>query len=294
MPESKMKYDLIRRGEKKPTKLGALTFIILRLADIPLQAAILTPTQAGLGTRFLTWLGLRTIVTSTTSALTPSLLRPIGALTSIPSAFPAWMGPLAVLTPTGSLLLLMSAGSATKQIYWLLCLSQESFPVPVAAAVSWFNTTVNSINALLFLALGTTSLLSRPQVTASLASADVTLPWSTIIGALFYVVGMAIEAGSERQRAVFKSRPENEGKVCKVGMWSWARHINYFGYALWRGGYCMVACGWVGGLAMGTWHGWDLSHRAVGVLDEYCSNRYKQQWVQFKQEVPYKIIPGVY
>ncbi|KAI2627192.1 hypothetical protein GGS21DRAFT_258245 [Xylaria nigripes] len=292
MAEHKTPYDLITRGEKKPTASGILTFICLRLADIPLQQALLTPTSAGLGVHLLTSLGLRTIVTHTSTALPASLLAPLSTLSS--SLFPAWTAPLTSLTPTGSLLLLMSVGSTAKQLYWLLCLTQDSFPVFAATAVSAFNTFVNTANSLLFLALGTTSLLSQPQTPVTLAGTEIVLPWSTVVGTLLYVVGIAIETMSERQRAAFKSRPENKGKVCKVGLWSWARHINYFGYAMWRGGYCMVASGWIGGLVVALMHGWDFSQRAVVVLDDYCSGRYKQQWTQFKREVPYKIIPGIY
>ncbi|KAI0965622.1 hypothetical protein F4678DRAFT_327664 [Xylaria arbuscula] len=312
MAERKKHFDLIRRGEKKPTLLGTLTFVGLRLADIPLQHTLLShssPTSSapgGLGVRILTSLGLRTIFTHTSTALPSSLLLPITALTSSPSsrsgyAALGWMAPLATLTPTSLILLLMSAGSTAKQLYWHLALSQDSFPAPAAAAVSGYNTFVNSANALLFLALGTTSLLSRPRIsfpfpsTTSATPTEVfTLPLSTIVGTLLYVAGMAIETISERQRAEFKSRVENKGKVCTEGLWRWARHVNYFGYALWRGGYCMVGSGWVGGLVMGVWQGWDLSSRAVEVNDEYCSNKYGEQWARFKREVPYRIVPGVY
>ncbi|KAI0811660.1 hypothetical protein GGR55DRAFT_80653 [Xylaria sp. FL0064] len=310
MSDGKKHFDLIRRGEKKPTLSGTLTFIGLRLADIPLQQALLShssptaPSSPGLGVRILTSLGIRTIFTHTSTSLPSSLLLPIRALTSSSSSSPScseWaaLAPLAHLTPTSLLLLLMATGSAAKQIYWHLALSQDSFPPSAAVAVSAYNTLVNSANALLFLALGTTSLLSRPRISFSTSSrsattASFTLPLSTVVGTLLYVAGMAIETISERQRAAFKSRAENKGKVCKEGLWSWARHINYFGYALWRGGYCMVGSGWIGGIIMGLWQGWDLSHRAIAVQDEYCSGRYGEQWVRFKQEVPYRIIPGVY
>ncbi|TGJ76149.1 hypothetical protein E0Z10_g10914 [Xylaria hypoxylon] len=310
MSDRKKNFDLIRRGEKKPTLSGTLTFIGLRMADIPLQHALLshshssTAPASSLGVRILSSLGLRTIFTHTSISLPSSLLLPIGTLTS-PSASPTpawislgWMTPLANLTPTSLLLLLMSAGSAAKQIYWHLALSQDSFPASAAVAVSIYNTLVNSTNTLLFLALGTTSLLSRPLISFPSSSSSspscFSLPLSTVVGTLLYVVGMGIETVSERQRAQFKSRSENKGKVCKEGLWNWARHINYFGYALWRGGYCMVGCGWVGGILMGLWQSWDLSHRAVAVQDEYCSARYGEQWVRFKQEVPCRIIPGIY
>jgi protein-S-isoprenylcysteine O-methyltransferase Ste14 len=293
--KAKKHFELIRRGEKKPTLSGTLTFIGLRLADIPLQSALLSPSPSGLGVRALSALGLRTIFTHTSTATLPlSLFLPVASLA--PSAATS-LGWLANLTPTGLILLLMSAGSAAKQIYWQTSLSQESFPASAAAAVSGYNTVVNSANSLLFLALATTSLLSRPQVSFSLSSVatpHLTLPLSTMIGTLLYVIGMAVETQSERQRAAFKAHPENEGKVCKVGLWRWARHVNYFGYALWRGGYCMVSTGWIGGFVMGLWQGYVLSSRAVVIMDEYCSNKYKEQWVQFKQDVPYRIIPGIY
>ncbi|KAI1422391.1 hypothetical protein F5Y12DRAFT_620432 [Xylaria sp. FL1777] len=306
MSARKKPFDLIRRGEKRPTLSGTLTFIGLRIADIPLQHALLSysspsvpSSPIGLGVRILNSLGLRTIFTHTSTSLPSSLLLPITALISPPSSGRAalgWMAPLANLTPTSLLLLLMSAGSTAKQIYWHLALSQDSFPASAAIAVSAYNTFVNSSNALLFLALGTTSLLSRPHISFSSGATteNFTLPLSTVTGALLYVAGMAIETVSERQRAEFKSRAENKGKVFKEGLWSWARHVNYFGYALWRGGYCMVGSGWIGGILMGLWQGWDLSQRAVAVQDEYCSRRYGEQWVRFKQEVPYRIIPGVY
>lgn len=314
--EKKEPFDLIRRGVKDPTPGGTLTFIGLRLADIPLQKALLTPSTSGLGVRVLSSLGLRTIFTHTSTSVPPSLLLPIDVLASLsapsekttqhllsPAQTNSFLSSLTSLTPTGLILLLMSAGSTARQIYWLLFIRQESFPTSAAGAVSGYNTFVNSLNSLLFLALATSSVLSYPRLTfpspfssssSISATAYIALPLSTVLGTLFYVAGMTIETLSERQRAIFKAAPENKGKVCKIGLWRWARHINYFGYALWRGGYTMVATGWIGGLAMGFWQGWDLSSRAVQVLDAYCTDRYGEQWAQFKREVPYKIVPGVY
>lgn len=308
MPERKNKkpFDLIRRGEKKPTLSGTLTFIGLRAADIRLQHALLSPGPRGLGVRLLTSLGICTVFTDMETAemiVPPDLKSPIVlfALTH-PSLSPLQSFKLRWLTkftPVSFILLLMSVGSAAKQIYWHLALSQDSFPASAAVAVSAYNTFVNSANSLLFLAVGTTSLLSRPRLSFFTEppykyNGILVLPLSTIVGVLLYVAGMTIETVSERQRAAFKSRAENKGKVCMEGLWRWARHINYFGYALWRGGYCMVGAGWIGGLIMGLSQGWDLSQRAVAVQDDYCSHRYKEQWVRFKQEVPYRIIPGIY
>ncbi|RYO97141.1 hypothetical protein DL765_011310 [Monosporascus sp. GIB2] len=201
------------------------------------------------------------------------------------------------LGASGAGLLAMAAGSSFKQILWVTYLSAEEFTPRAAVTVGLFNALFNSVNSLLFLAAATTSLRSLPTIVlpSSGSSTGMTaLPLSVAVGAALYTVGLVVETVSEWQRRAFKARPENAGKVCKVGLWRWARHINYFGYSLWRGAYAMAASGWIGGLAVGFLQGRDLGTRAVDVLDEYCGRRYGAQWAQFKREVPYRIIPGVY
>ncbi|OTB08266.1 hypothetical protein M426DRAFT_317380 [Hypoxylon sp. CI-4A] len=290
MAPPKKKFDLINRGEKAPTPWGTLTFIGLRVLDLPLQHALLQP--AGLGTSLLAKFGIASVLPASASL---SLLH-----TGLPVI--DRLG-----HPTSALLLLFAAGSTAKQIHWQAVTSQESFPVSAAAAVSAFNTVVNGANALLFVALSTTSLRSWPLVSLRLPFAvpflgsngnsgtqALELPLSTLVGALMYVFGLGLETVAERRRKAFEARPENAGKVCKEGVWRWARHVNYFGYSLWRGGYAMVASGWIGGAIMTVWQLVDLGERAAGVLDEYCTNKYKEQWAQFKREVPSKIVPGIY
>ncbi|KAI1482019.1 DUF1295-domain-containing protein [Daldinia eschscholtzii] len=271
------KFDLIHRGDRSPTPWGTLTFVGLRLADIPLQHALLSP-AAGLGTSLLSRVGISTVTPAAVLSTGVPLIDSLG-------------------TPTNALLLLFACGSAAKQIYWQTVLSYESFPASAALAVALYNTLVNSGNTLLSQAARTSSLFSPPQITLSLpflTSSPISLPLSTVVGTAMFLFGISLETLSEAQRKAFKDRPENKGKVCKVGVWRWARHINYFGYSLWRGGYTMVATGWIGGLAFAAGQMWDLSHRAAAVLDEYCTDKYKEQWAQFKREVPYKIFPGVY
>ncbi|KAF3061971.1 hypothetical protein GL218_04212 [Daldinia childiae] len=280
-PDSKpwhKKVDLIQRGDRSPTPWGTLTFIGLRLLDLPLQHALLAP--AGLGSALLARAGI-----TSAAAASPAVLH-----TGIP--FIDALG-----RPTSALLFVFACGSAAKQIYWQTVLSYESFPAGAAAAVALYNTVMNSTNGVLSLASSTSSLFSQPQITIALpflSSSPVDIPLSTLLGLCMYVFGLSLETVSEAQRKAFKDAPENKGKVCKVGVWRWARHVNYLGYSLWRGGYTMVATGWIGGLVMTAWQMWDLSYRAAGVLDDYCTNKYKEQWAQFKREVPYKILPGIY
>ncbi len=141
------------------------------------------------------------------------------------------------------LLLAMSAGSAAKQVFWLTVLCNENFPVPMAATVSTYNGVVNTLNTLLYLAAATSSSLASPQISIPESSQTLGLP--LVLGAALYTIGISIETISELQRKWFKDRPENKGKICGVGLWRFARHINYGGYILWRTGFALAAGGWL-------------------------------------------------
>lgn len=47
-------------------------------------------------------------------------------------------------------------------------------------------------------------------------------------GLALWLVSILGEATADKQLANFKKNPENRGKVCNVGLWSWSRHPNYF------------------------------------------------------------------
>ena len=50
-----------------------------------------------------------------------------------------------------------------------------------------------------------------------------------IAGVIFFGVGFILESVSDIQKYIFRSNPENKGKVCDVGFFTWSRHPNYFG-----------------------------------------------------------------
>ncbi len=49
-----------------------------------------------------------------------------------------------------------------------------------------------------------------------------------IIGLLFGIGSILGEAVSDKQLAYFKSLPESKGKTCRIGLWKYSRHPNYF------------------------------------------------------------------
>jgi steroid 5-alpha reductase family enzyme len=58
----------------------------------------------------------------------------------------------------------------------------------------------------------------------------------TLVGALLWVVGFAIEAASDAQKSAFKKDRANAGRWIETGLWKYSRHPNYFGEAvLWWG-----------------------------------------------------------
>ncbi len=49
-----------------------------------------------------------------------------------------------------------------------------------------------------------------------------------LAGFLLWGVAVSGEAIADRQLAVFRSKPWNQGRVCRFGLWRYSRHPNYF------------------------------------------------------------------
>lgn len=83
-------------------------------------------------------------------------------------------------------------------------------------------------------------------------------------------------------------------KLLVDGWWKLSQHINYFGDWLIGWSWCLPT----GGMTVLTYFyvvyfGTLLVHRQM--RDEAkCSGKYGKAWEQYKKEVPYKIVPGIY
>lgn len=260
--DASKKKDLIARGDYTPTPLGKATFFILRGIEPVLQYSILAH---GLGTSVLHRVGLRTLPPGLPTHTGISLIDGLG------------------LSPYRLVLLGMAVGAAVKQNIWVTALSGEPMPVTGAIAVGVFNAVFNSLNTYAFL------------TTATSASTEADFPQpALLIGGSLYVVGIMTELIAEVQRKRFKANPDNKGKAYTGGLWSFARHINYGGYTIWRAGYAMVGGGYTLGALVGAFFAWDFTQRAIPILSEYCEKRYGAQWEEFKQKTPYQLIPYIY
>ena len=260
--EESKKKDLIARGDYTPTPAGKVTFFLLRGIEPVLQYSILAH---GLGTSVLHRVGLRTLPPGLPTHTGISLIDGLG------------------LSPYRLVLLGMAVGAAVKQNIWVTALSGEPMPVNGAIAVGLFNAVFNSLSTYAFL------------TSATSASTEATFPQpALLVGSSLYVVGIVTELVAEIQRKRFKADPNNKGKAYTGGLWSFARHINYGGYTIWRAGYAMVGGGYTLGALVGAFFAWDFTQRAIPVLNEYCEKRYGAQWEDFKQKTPYQLIPYVY
>lgn len=62
-----------------------------------------------------------------------------------------------------------------------------------------------------------------------------------LIGISVWLIGILFESIGDHQLAVFKSNPENKGKILQSGLWQFTRHPNYFGEALLWWGIALIA-----------------------------------------------------
>ena len=57
-----------------------------------------------------------------------------------------------------------------------------------------------------------------------------------IAGVILYSIGLFMESWSDIQKYRFRSKHQNDGAVCNVGLFMYTRHPNYFGEStLWTG-----------------------------------------------------------
>ncbi len=69
-------------------------------------------------------------------------------------------------------------------------------------------------------------LFALPMLAASYSSRP--LGVIDLLATMIWIVAIGGETIANQQLAKFKSDPDNQGKVCRSGLWSWSRHPNYF------------------------------------------------------------------
>ncbi|TVY34538.1 hypothetical protein LOCC1_G007779 [Lachnellula occidentalis] len=258
------KFDIFSRGVKRASPFGTSLFVGLRTLDVLIQYGILA---RGLADPLLNRL-------------------PISNAPTSPASFIALGLPLKSLVVLG-----MAATTALKQIYWVLCISQEEMPVTAALPIAGANILFNSPSSILCM---TTAASHFAPAFLTTANEQTGLSPLVLMGTFTFVLGTVVELASEIQRRDFKDDARNKGKPYTGGLFKLARHINYGAYSLMRAGYAVAAGGWIWGALIATFFFRDFATRGVPILDEYCAERYGAAWGEFKKKVAWKLVPGIY
>ncbi len=86
-------------------------------------------------------------------------------------------------------------------------------------------------------------LISAPLLGAQFHGNERGLSFIDFAGIALWIIGFIFEAGGDYQLAVFKSKPENKGKILDSGFWKYTRHPNYFGDSSVWWGYGLICIG---------------------------------------------------
>lgn len=251
--------DFIRRGIKQPNYAGTATFFGFRAADPFLQYQILSNNVG------------RTLIEKVGGSVLPQG-PPLITNTPLDT-----LG----LSPYRSIIFAMSVGSMVKQNFHLLNIMQEEMPPFNGAMVGAFNAVFNSLNSLFFVCSQTSASVNGEHFPQT----------PLIVGSTLYAVGLSVEWYSEVQRAMWKRDPANKGRVYEGGLFGLSRHINYFGYTMWRSGYALASGGWTWGAVVAAFFTYDFTQRGIPVLQRYLEDKYGEKYDHYEKTVPYKFVP---
>lgn len=101
---------------------------------------------------------------------------------------------------------------------------------------SWGNKTNIHAYFKIFLAQPILLFFISFPMAVTLSRSTIPLNFLDILGFSIFLIGFLIEGLADAQMMAFKARPENRGKLIRVGLWKRSRHPNYLGeILLWWG-----------------------------------------------------------
>ena len=121
---------------------------------------------------------------------------------------------------------------------------------------------------------------------------EATVGTRELIGGCLVVIGSLINTGSEWQRHAWKRRPGNAGHLLTKGLWSVARHINYFGDVVLFSGWALLT----GSLIFLVVPALILLLFAVlnvPAQDRYLAERYGEEYRAYERRTA-RLIPYLY
>lgn len=195
--------------------------------------------------------------------------------------------------PTGGFITILGYTAPRLQVYTALMPGVHGIKHAV-----WATTMAKERMTLHFALFAIISDLLYEAISSTIFSAASINPlWSErffYAGMTIFYTSAAVELIAELQRIAFKSRPENEGKLCTTGFWGITRHINYTANVLFGFGYGLATGGPLYSIATTGMYLSNFTLNAIPSIEEYCRRKYGKVWRRYESEVPYKLIPGIY
>lgn len=131
-------------------------------------------------------------------------------------------------------------------------------------------------------------LLSMPFLLACLNPTSAFHPLELAAATLF-ALGFLGESASDAQLKAFKADASNRGKTCRVGLWNYSRHPNYFfEWTMWFS-YFVFACaspwGWATVYAPALMLHFLLNVTGVKITEEQCLRSRGEDYAKYQREV---------
>jgi len=114
------------------------------------------------------------------------------------------------------------------------------------------------------------------------------LDWRDYIGLALFALAWLGEAVADRQMRTFRSLPENRGGICRIGLWNWSRHPNYFSEWLVWLSFAVIAVGgwgWIAVIGPVTMY-WLLVHASgIPPLEAHLARSRPEAFARYAAEV---------
>ena len=133
-----------------------------------------------------------------------------------------------------------------------------------------------------------TVLFAIPMLAAAMNPAE-SIQWFDFVGIGFFAASIIGESIADRQLFRFKHNPQNSGQVCRVGLWKYSRHPNYFFEWLHWFAYLFISFGsiWMIGSVAGVVVMYLFLTRVTGIpiTEKRVSKTRKAQYEIYQKEV---------
>jgi protein-S-isoprenylcysteine O-methyltransferase Ste14 len=132
------------------------------------------------------------------------------------------------------------------------------------------------------------------QVVLAWLGSRSTAPWSAVdtVAVALYGLGSYLNTGSELQRKLWKTHPENKGHLYTGGLFRLSMHVNYFGDVVLFSGFALLTRSPWAWLVPGLMAAMFVFLH-IPLLDRYLRERYGDEFVEWERRTK-KLVPFVY